>query len=167
MAHHSQLVLIASTLSALFLTPATSVQAQQRHVRIVSALEQVQWRAEIEASGTLPFLTDLIWHERGFYGKVKNIAAFTAFLEGQLHIGQTGIFRRGFLHGEHKDIGPRRLDFRSDRGSLGPGSMQVVFSRLTGVVFLDVDLYNPYEDIYSFVGHANEVLHNRFRVRQP
>ena len=45
--------------------------------------------------------------------------------------------------------------------------MQVVFSRLTGVVFLDVDLYNPYEDIFSFIGHAHEVLHNRFCVRQP
>lgn len=165
MAHHSQLVLIASTISVVFLASATSTHAQSRPGRIVSALEQAQWREQFEASGTLPFITDLTWHERGFYGKVKDIAAFTLFLEARLDIGSTGIFRRGLLHGEHKDIGPKRLDFRSDRGSLGPGSMQVVFSRLTGVVFLDVDLYNPYEDIFSFIGHASEVLRNRYRIR--
>jgi hypothetical protein len=133
---------------------------------VVTAEEQARWLTVIEASGTLPFLTALTWHERGYYAKVKDVKVFAAFLQSRLRIGTEGIFRRGFLHSRHKDIGPKRLDFRSDRGSLGAGSLQVVFSRLTGVVFMDVDEYNPYEDIASFFGHAGEVCMNRLRARK-
>ena len=164
MAHRRQLMLAASTLSVVFFFSATPVNAQSRPKRIVTPDQQVQWLQIMEASGTLPFLTGLTWHERGFYGQVKDVKAFAAYLESRLHIGNEGIFRRGLLHNQHKDIGPKRLDFRSDRGSLGPGSMQVVFSRLTGVVFIDMDEFNPYEDIASFLGHAREVCLNRLRA---
>ena len=166
MAHRHQLMLAASTLSVVFIASATSAHAQSRHGRIVAPAAQVQWLKVIEASGTLPFLTGLIWHERGFYGQVKDVKAFAAYLESRLHIGNEGIFRRGPLHNRHKDIGPKRLDYRSDRGSLGPGSMQVVFSRLTGIVFIDMDDFNPYEDLASFFGHAGEVCMNRLRAQR-
>ena len=166
MAHRHQLMLAASTLSVVFFVSATSTHAQSRPSRVVSAQEQARWRTVIEASGTLPFLTGLTWRERGYYGKVKDVKVFAAYLQSRLHIGNEGIFRRGFLHSRHKDIGPERLDFRSDRGSLGAGSLQVVFSRLTGVVFIDMDEFNPYEDIASFFGHAGEVCMNRLRAQR-
>lgn len=166
MAHRRQLMLAASILSVVFLASATSTHAQSRPGRIVTPEEQARWRTVIEASGTLPFLTGLTWHERGYYGEVKDIKAFTAYLQSRLRIGTEGIFRRGILHSRHKDIGPKRLDFRSDRGSLGSGSLQVVFSRLTGVVFIDMDEFNPYEDVASFFGHAREVCLNRMRARK-
>jgi hypothetical protein len=166
MAHRRQLMLVASTLSVVFFASTTYTHAQSRPSRIVTPAQQVQWRKVIETSGTLPFLTGLTWHERGFYGEVKDIKAFAAYLQSRLHIGNEGIFRRGPLHSRHKDIGGKRLDFRSDRGSLGPGSMQVVFSRLTGVVFIDMDEFNPYEDVASFLGHAREVCLNRIRTRK-
>jgi hypothetical protein len=164
MAHHSRVLFVASTLSVVFIASATSTSAQSPPGRRVSPEEQTQWRAVIESSGTLQFLTELRWHERGFYGEVKDVRAFVAYLEGQLRVGTEGIFRRGILHNRHKDVGPKRLDYRSDRGLLGPGSMQVVFSTLTGVVFIDMDDFNPYEDVASFFGHAREVLRNRWRA---
>ena len=167
MAHRRQLMLAASTLSVVFFASAVSTHAQSRPSRIVTPEAQVQWWKIIEASGTLPFVTGLVWHERGFYGQVKDIKVFAAYLESRLHIGNEGIFRRGILQRRHKDIGAKRLDFRSDRGSLGPGSMQIVFSRLTGVVFIDMDEFNPYEDVASFFGHAREVCLNRLRARKP
>jgi hypothetical protein len=164
MAHRRQLMFAASTLSIVFIASAISARAQSRSGRVVTVEQQAQWRKAIEDSGTLPFLTELTWHEQGFYGTVKDVNAFAAYLESRLYIGNKGIFRRGVLHGRHKDVGPKRLDFRSDRGSLGAGSLEVVFSRLTGVVFIDVDQFNPYEDVASFFGHAGEVCLNRLRA---
>ena len=166
MAHRRQLMLAASTLSVVFFASATPLHAQSHPSRIVSPEAQVQWWDVIEASGTLPFLTGLTWHERGFYGQVKDVKAFAAYLQSRLHIGNEGIFRRGPFHSRHKDVGPKRLDYRSDRGSLGPGSMEIVFSRLTGIVFIDMDDFNPYEDVASFLGHAREVCLNRLRARR-
>lgn len=164
MAHRHKLMLAASALSVVFLASAASTHAQSRPSRIVTPKQQAQWWEVIKASGTLPFLTGLTWHERGFYGQVKDVNAFAAYLQSRLHIGNEGIFRRGPFHSRHKDIGSKRLDYRSDRGSLGPGSMQVVFSRLTGIVFIDMDEFNPYEDVASFFGHAREVCLNRMRA---
>jgi hypothetical protein len=47
MAHYSRVLFVASTLSVVFI-----------------------------ASGTLPCLTELTWHERGFYGQVKDVKVF-------------------------------------------------------------------------------------------
>ena len=166
MTHHSRVLVVASVLSVVFIASATSTHAQARPNRVVSVQDQAQWREVIETSGLLPFVTGLRWHERGFYGHVKDLNAFAAYLESRLHKGTGGIFRKGFLHSRHKDIGPKRVDYRSNRGSLGAGSMQVVFSRLTGMVFIDMDDFNPYEDVVSFFGHAREVCVNRLRARR-
>ena len=164
MAHHSRVLVVASALSALLIASATSTHAQSRPTRVVSVDEQVRWESVIKASGLLQFVSGLTWHERGFYGHVNDVKAFAAHLESRLHANPAGIFRRGILHSRHKDIGPKRVDYRSNRGSLGAGSLQVVFSKLTGVVFIDMDDFNPYEDVVSFLGHAREVCLNRLRA---
>jgi hypothetical protein len=132
--------------------------------RIVSELEQIQWRAAIEAFGVLPFLTNFTFRARGFNADALDLCALIAFLEGQVDTGDTGIFRKGRLHNGHKDVGPARIDYRSFRGALGSGSMQIVVSTTTGAVFIDMDQFNPYEDIASFIGHAWEVARNLFSV---
>ena len=165
MAHRNRVRFVASTLFVMFIASATSTHGQSRS-RSVSVQEQVRWRAVIDVSGLLPFVTGLTWHERGFYGHVIDVKAFAAHLESRLHTQAGGIFRRGILHRRHKDIGPKRLDYRSNRGTLGAGSMQVVFSTLSSVVFIDMDDFNPYEDVVSFLGHAREVCLNRLRARR-
>ena len=134
--------------------------------RIVSELEQAQWRAAIEAFGVLPFLTNFTFHARGFTAHALDVRAFLAFLEAHVDHGGTGIFRKGRLHNRHKDVGPARIDYRSFRGALGSGSMQIVVSRTTGAVFIDMDDFNPYEDLASFIGHAWEVARNLFTLSE-
>ena len=132
--------------------------------RIVSELEQAQWRTAIETFGMPRFLTNLTFRSRGFYADAPDLPALLAFLEGHVDDGSRGIFRKGRLHNSHKDVGPARVDYRSFRGALGSGSMQIVISTTTRVVFIDMDRFNPYEDLASFIGHAWEVARNRFRV---
>ena len=117
-------------------------------------------------SGVLRFLTPPIFDGRGYVAQAINLPALLDFLDRQLIVEYDGIFRRGFMHREHRDVGPRRLDYRTDRGTFGDGSLQVVVSRVTGAVFFDMDAFSPYEDITSFVGHSWEVVRNRFRRRK-
>ena len=72
----------------------------------------------------------------------------------------------GPLHGLHADVGDDRLDFRSDRGAFGPGSLQIVVDRLTGRFYADVDAYSPYMDAVNWFGHAGEVVRGWFRKRK-
>lgn len=132
--------------------------------RLVSDLQKTQWRAAIEAFGVLPFLTNFTFRARGYTADATDLPALIAFLEGHVDNGDTGIFRKGCLHNRHKDVGPARLDYRSFRGALGRGSMQIVVSTTTGAVFIDMDRFNPYEDLASFIGHSWEVIRNRFRI---
>ena len=114
----------------------------------------------------LPFLTSLTFRTRGFYATATDLPALITFLEGRVYRGDTGIFRKGLLSNRHKDVGRARIDYRSFRGTLGRGSMQIVVSMSTGAVFIDMDRFNPYEDLASFIGHSWEVIHNRFRVAE-
>jgi hypothetical protein len=144
-------------------TGTTSAQPLHGKVpsdRVVSEVEQAEWRAALETSGALPFLRDVTWVGQGFYAQVNDVPALMRFLERRLDNKRTGIFRKGGLHGRHKDIGPDRVDYRSNRGSLGAGSLQVVISKRTGMAFIDMDRFNPYEDVVSHIGHLIEVIHN-------
>jgi hypothetical protein len=134
--------------------------------RIVSDLEQTQWRAAIEAFGVLPFLKNFTFRARGFNAYAPDLPALLAFLNSHVDSGGAGIFRKGRLHNGHKDVGPARIDYRSFRGALGKGSMQIVVSTTTGAVFIDMDEFNPYEDVASFIGHAWEVARNLFKVSE-
>lgn len=67
-------------------------------------------------------------------------------------------FLEGILHGLHPDVGPSRRDFRSVRGSLGAGSLQIVYDPTTTHFYADVDHASPYDDVVGFVWHAGEVI---------
>lgn len=72
-------------------------------------------------------------------------------------------FKCGILHGLHVDVGEHRVDFRGHRGTFGKGSLQIVMDRKTGAFYCDVDSFSPYEDVVGFIGHAAEVIRNRWR----
>ncbi len=72
-------------------------------------------------------------------------------------------FCEGPLHGLHADVGDDRLDFRSDRGAFGWGSLQIVIDKTTGRFYSDVDGWSPYMDAVNWIGHAGEVLRGWFR----
>ncbi len=174
MAKRTRMALVMLLFGQTLAAAATHVEAQApldaprppAVGRIVSEREQTQWRAAIEAFGVLPFLTNFTFRARGFNAHTPDLRALIAFLDGHVDNGGTGIFRKGWLHNRHKDVGPARIDYRSFRGALGKGSMQIVVSTTTGAVFIDMDEFNPYEDLVSFIGHAWEVARNRFRVAE-
>lgn len=73
-------------------------------------------------------------------------------------------FASGLLHGLHPEVGNDRTDFRSYRGTFGPGSLQIVIDKKTGRFHADTDEWNPYEDVVSYLGHAfGEVVPNFFK----
>lgn len=75
-------------------------------------------------------------------------------------------FASGVLYQLHKKdfkAGARLAEFRSFGGSLGDGSLQIVFDRSTGEVYADVDRHNPYQDVVGFIGHSGEVIGGFFR----
>jgi hypothetical protein len=72
-------------------------------------------------------------------------------------------FNEGMLHRLHADVGNNLTDFRSTRGAFGQGSLQIVVDLTTGTFYADVDLFNPYQDVVNWVGHAGEVVAGWFR----
>lgn len=69
-------------------------------------------------------------------------------------------FRSGPWHLLHK-VGPDQTEYRSHRGVYGEGSLQVVYSPVTGAFEADVDVFNPYEDVVGAFGHLlGEVVPN-------
>jgi hypothetical protein len=73
-------------------------------------------------------------------------------------------FANGWLYGFHRDVGDNLADFRSFTGTFGDGSLQIVMDRYTGNFWIDVDRFNPYQDVVNFFGHAFvEVLPNLFK----
>lgn len=78
-------------------------------------------------------------------------------------------FASGSLHKLHVDVGLNRRDFRAFRGALGAkhkGSLQIVIDEITGNFYADVDAWNPYEDVVSWVGHASEVVSHALKRRR-
>jgi hypothetical protein len=69
-----------------------------------------------------------------------------------------GRFIEGPLSQMHGEVGEPRTEFRSVRGSLGRGSLQIVVNTVTGRCVMDVDRFSPYDDVVGFVGHTGEVL---------
>lgn len=93
----------------------------------------------------------------------------TTIIEQLLHDDR---FASGALHGLHVTVGLDRRDFRAYRGALGKhhkGSLQIVIDATTGNFYADIDAWNPYEDVISWVGHAfGEVVpHWLRRKRDP
>lgn len=67
-------------------------------------------------------------------------------------------FAEGLFYGLHRDVGQALTDFRSFRGVLGEGSLQIVIDKETGRFYADVDKWNPYADVVNFLGHTGEVV---------
>jgi hypothetical protein len=63
-------------------------------------------------------------------------------------------FANGVLYGLHRDVGAHLQDFRSFSGTFGRGSLQIVVDHQTGRFYSDIDVFNPYEDLIGFFGHA-------------
>lgn len=73
-------------------------------------------------------------------------------------------FHEGSLHYLHVDVGTRRTDFRSYKGMVCRGSLQVVVDLATGRFYADIDGWNPYQDLVNWFGHAvGEVLIPKLR----
>lgn len=62
-------------------------------------------------------------------------------------------FTEGFFYGLHADVGENLTEFRSFRGKIGPGSMQIVIDQRTGQFYVDVDKFDPYQDLANACGH--------------
>ena len=52
------------------------------------------------------------------------------------------------------DVGAKLTDFRSYRGVLGKGSLQIVLDKETGRFYADCDKFNIYEDLVNIFGHS-------------
>jgi YD repeat-containing protein len=75
-------------------------------------------------------------------------------------------FKCGIGYGFHTSAGSDMFDCRSLTGEFGYGSMQIVGSIDSGNIHVDVDSFNPYQDVVNFVGHIfTEVLPHLFGLR--
>ena len=110
------------------------------------------------ATGLFPLMESYTWTGHMYEGRFSNTREVVAQLQG------TGVFRGpGWAYGLHAAVGPDPQDYRSRGGSLGRGSMQVVFSAATRNFHIDVDKFSPYDGILSMLAHgALEVLPNFF-----
>ncbi len=72
-------------------------------------------------------------------------------------------FATGDLYQLHRDVGDHLTEFRSYRGALGSGSLQMVIDTRTGRFYADIDRFNPYADLVNILGHTfGEVLPHFF-----
>lgn len=75
-------------------------------------------------------------------------------------------WHEGDLYQLHRDVGEHLTEFRSYRGEVGSGSVQIVIDLTTGAFYADCDRFSPYNDVVNFVGHAfGEVIPSWFRRR--
>ena len=115
---------------------------------------------QLEKAGLLPFVRTL----DGSDGVSIN-GTMTIFAVNKLRADPR--FREGVLGELHPEVGRPRADFRTDPGTLGKGSLQVVINERTGRFHADLDRWSPYRDLVNFFGHAfGEVLPGLFR-RKP
>jgi len=110
---------------------------------------------QLEQAGCLPFLRDVL------------VSQYTVAAVAQLalvaKLRADTRFMSGIFFGLHRDVGDHLMDFRSFRGVLGSGSLQIVLDQKTGRLYADVDRFSPYSDILGFVGHSAEVVGHFFR----
>lgn len=100
---------------------------------------------QLEAAGCLPFLRDVL------------VSQFTVAAIAQLalvaKLRADTRFMSGIFFGLHRDVGDDLMDFRSFRGALGKGSLQIVLDKKTGRLYADVDRYSAYQDVVNVIGH--------------
>lgn len=114
--------------------------------------------AQLHAAGVVPWLRAYQFNPGSVTGRIdlrviRRLRADPRFCEGP-------------LHGLHADVGEDRLDFRSDRGAFGWGSLQIVVDKTTGRFYADVDAHSPYTDLVNWIGHAGEVIGGWFKRKR-
>jgi hypothetical protein len=77
---------------------------------------------------------------------------------------QDARFQAGLFVPYHGEIGVPRIEFRSHRGVLPKGSLQICINPETGRCYVDIDKHPATSDVVGFLGHFfGEVLPHRFR----
>lgn len=113
---------------------------------------------QLEAAGVLAHVQMIEQVDGGVRGIVGLLAV--------VWLREDARFSEGILFGYHRDVGDNLTDFRSDRGACGRGSLQLVIDLTTGHFWADVDVFNPYQDLVNWIGHAfGEVIPGWFRRR--
>ena len=117
--------------------------------------------AQLEAAACVPFIREYVIAPHSVTGKCElRMVAHVLRVDPR--------FTEGDLHGLHVDVGKRRTDFRSQRNSIGRGSLQVVVDLDSGRFYADIDKWNPYQDAVNWVGHAvGEVIPGWLGVKRP
>jgi len=105
---------------------------------------------QLDAAGVLSQSLSLEEREASVVGRLPLMVI------GQLRADER--FAEGPLYKLHADVGEDLTEFRSYRGTLGRGSLQIVIDKETGRFYADVDAFNPYADLVNFVGHSSEVV---------
>ncbi len=117
---------------------------------------------EITAAGYSSVLASCTWTPGGYECSMSPSDA-SQFLTT---VQQNSNEACGVLYGFHTDEAAGlggMVDCRSFTGTYGDGSMQIVGSVNSGNFHIDVDQFNPYQDVVNFLGHAFiEVLPHLF-----
>ena len=114
----------------------------------------VDW--QIWNSGYEDYILSMTWTGKGYEGRMS--PGVFDWLKDDPN------FANGVLYGMHRDVGDNLRDFRSYSGTFGDGSLQIVMDQHSGRFWIDVDRFNPYQDVVNFFGHAFvEVLPNWFK----
>lgn len=73
-------------------------------------------------------------------------------------------FQAGLFVPYHAEIGVPRIEFRSHRGVIPKGSLQICINPETGRCYVDIDKHPATSDVVGFLGHFfGEVIPSRFR----
>ena len=102
---------------------------------------------QLEQAGLLPFV-------RTFDGSDGQSISGTISLFAIRKLEADPRFISGPLHLLHGEVGAHRIEFRSHRGELGSGSLQIVIDKQTGHFHADLDEFSPYDDAVGFAGHG-------------
>lgn len=124
-----------------------------------NALRRELARSEARNADLLGRITDIRERREGFTFRLRagERVNFEAIL------GDKNKFLRGGLFSEHNgDANCEQggcADYRSIEGLFGTGSLQVVYNQRLERGYLDVDRFNPYQDLRGLVGHILELVH--------
>lgn len=111
--------------------------------------------AQIETCGARPFLDIVAVHPDRPLVWIQAKPELLPYLQAHKD------FVCGPLSALHPRVGTPRIDLRAYRRSFGPRALQFVINPDTGVGDVDLDRFNPYEDVVSILGHAGEVVSHR------
>jgi len=125
---------------------------------------------QLQAAGLDGEATRVSWDGGGFHVTLSDWAVGYLATLSQ-YADPSATFTTGSLFGFHQEIllpGTQTISYRSYNGTYGMGSIQFVVNTTTGSAHIDVDNFNPNQDLVSLFGHAFiEVLPDLFELRDP